>query len=105
MIINQREFKNLLRPETFPVVNGKGQGVEYTDLVITTISSVVKIIDEDLQMLPPQKMTMYLKDGDDGAVTMPSLKSRHEDDNHIFQYGIIPQKLTHIVDDSEVVLW
>lgn len=55
---------------------------------------------------------MYLKDGGDGAGTMSALKlkkKRVEDgddnDEDIFQYGIIPLKLTWNVGGKEEILW
>ena len=67
-------------------------------------------------------MTLHLKDGGDGAGTMPALKmkknhvsavgdgaecDREEEnddkDDHMFQYGIIPLKM---VDDmTDTILW
>ena len=97
-----------LRPQTFPVLDGKGRGVEYKELVTSTISSVIKVVSENLPDMSPQNMIMYVKDGGDGAGTMPSLKSKQAgsgDCDHIFQYGIIPLKLTHIVGDKEEILW
>ena len=47
---------------------------------------------------------MHLKDGD-GAGTMPFLKSKNSVD-HVFQYGIIPLKLTEKVEgEEEEVAW
>lgn len=89
-----------LRPQTYPVLENKGRGVDYKELVTSTVTSVVKIVRELSPNQSLQNLTMYLKDGGDGAGTMPALKSKQaagneeEDDDHIFQYGIIPLKLT-----------
>ena len=58
---------------------------------------------------------MHLKDGGDGAGTMSALKSKQavrnndgdddedeEDGDHIFQYGIIPLKLTSGEQDKPI---
>ena len=83
-----------LRPDTFSVLDGKGRSLDYKNLVSDTISSVLRVVSETREM-KEGNLKMYLKDGGDGAGTMPILKSKGaaDDQDHIFQYGIIPLKL------------
>ena len=97
-----------LRPDTFSVLDGKGRSLSYVDLINHTISSVFKIVRETSVIQEKRNLRMYLKDGGDGAGTMPVLKSKHcvDDVDHIFQYGIIPLKLTAASDTTEEeILW
>ena len=99
-----------LRPETNPVLEGKGRAVDYKELVSSTVASTIQVVTtENPDILHQATFTMHLKDGGDGAGTMPFLKSKNsvDDDDHIFQYGIIPLKLTKCEEgkDEEVVVW
>ena len=84
-----------LRPETFPVLNGKGRAASYRDLVSSTILSVAKVSKEE-KLIPPEgkDLKLYLKDG--GAGQMPTLKSKVSvnDEENMFQYG-------HTIEDDE----
>ena len=84
-----------LRPNTFSVLDGKGRSLDYKNLVSDTISLVLRVVPEPREM-KEGSLKMYLKDGSDGAGTMPVLKSKGAavDQDHIFQYGRIPPKLT-----------
>ena len=98
-----------LRPETFSVLNGKGRAASYRDLVSSTISSVIKVLKEE-KLIPPEgkNLKLYLKDGGDGAGQMPTLKSKVSvnDEENIFQYGLIPLKMTNFIDENtEEVVW
>ena len=83
-----------LRPNTFSVLDGKGRSLDYKNLVSDTISLVLRVVPEPREM-KEGSLKMYLKDGGDGAGTMPVLKSKGAavDQDHIFQYGSIPLKL------------
>ena len=65
-----------LRPSTFPVLNSKGRGLDIRKLVSQTVSSIIKIVQEDSPKQPLDHLTFHLKDGGDGAGSMPSLRSR-----------------------------
>ena len=122
-----------LRSPTFPVLDGKGRGLDIKELVVHTASSIIKIVKED----NPNRnrlldcLKLHLKDGGDGAGSMPSLRSKkkpkanndtdaddscvgEEDDDsdededeaeHMFQYGIIPLKLVRNIDGQEEIYW
>ena len=100
-----------LRPDTISVMEGKGRAVDYTELVSCTAASTIQVVLEEnpkfLEQTPT--LTMHLKDGGDGAGTMPFLKSKKsvDDGDHVFQYGMIPLKLTKKVvgEDEEEVVW
>ena len=100
-----------LRAETFSVLDGKGRGACYRTLVSKTVSSIIKVLKEEKVVSEEESpnMKVYLKDGGDGAGQMPSLKSKVavDDSENIFQYGIIPLKMTKVNDDdvSEDVVW
>ena len=98
-----------LRPETFPVLDNKGRAVNFTELVSSTITSVFKVVAAENPNFDHQAgdMTMNFKDGGDGAGTMPFLKSKKavDDDDHMFQYGLIPLKLTQQLHGKEEVVW
>ena len=74
-----------LRPETFPMLDGKGRGTSYEDLVSSTISSIIKIVDQNGVAAEPN-LKIYIKDGGDGAGQMPSLKSKKgvNDEENVF---------------------
>jgi hypothetical protein len=96
------------------VLENKGRGLDYEELVKETVSSVIKIVREISPNQSLQDLKMLLKDGGDGAGTMPALKSKQavgndgdddeeeEDGDHIFQYGIIPLKLTSGEQDEPI---
>ena len=71
-----------LRPDTFCV-----GWLDYKNLVGDTISLVLHVVSETREM-KEGNLQMYLKDGGDGAGTMPILKSKGaaDDQDHIFQY-------------------
>ena len=115
-----------LRPLTCSILDDKGRGVDIKQLAEHTLVSIVRVVREDFPQQPLDKLTFYLKDGGDGAGTMPALKSkknRDDDDDdgsdtegdgesdeeeeadHIFQYGIIPLKLVRNVDGNQQILW
>ena len=117
-----------LRPPTFPVLNSKGRGLDIRKLVSQTVSSIIKIVQEDSPKQPLDHLTFHLKDGGDGEGSMPSLRSRKkpkianvetassaatEDDDsdkdeaeHMFQYGIIPLKLVRSLQGhGKQILW
>lgn len=102
-------IRKSMRPPTYPVVvENEGRGVCYTELVQNTVSSVLKIVKDISPNEPLNDLKMCLKDGGDGAGTMPALKSKQavsdgdeEDGDHIFQYGIIPLKLT----SGDNIIW
>ena len=102
-------IQKLLRPDTSSVFEGKGRGVDYTDIVSDTITSILKVTHETGHQYHNNTLKIYLKDGCDGAGTMPALKSKeaasNRDGDHMFQYGIIPLKLTAGTEDNEKVLW
>ena len=69
---------------------------------------MLKIVRGTRVIEEKRNLRMYLKNGGDGAGTMPVLKSKHcaDDVDHIFQYGIIPLKLTAASDTTEEeILW
>ena len=110
-----------LRPPTYSIMDGKGRGLDIKELISETLQSIIKIVKETSPNQPLENLTFYLKDGGDGAGTMPALKSKKkctdgaedgnageedndgsdddddddedEDSDHMFQYGIIPLKL------------
>ena len=90
------EARKSLRPVTVPVLEGKGRGVDYVDLVKQTASSIISVVCLEDGDFVPNNLKLYLKDGGDGAGSMPKLKSVKcvSDKENIFQYGIIPLKLT-----------
>ncbi len=113
-----------LRPPTVPILDGKGRGLDIKELVVHTASSIIKIVKEDNPNRPLDCLKLHLKDGGDGAGSMPSLRSKkkpgdkddgeEEDDDsdededeaeHMFQYGIIPLKLVRNIDGEEEVYW
>ena len=96
-----------LRPETFPVLDGKGRSTSYKDLVNSTTSSIISIVEKNSVITEPN-LKIYLKDGGDGAGQMPSLKSKKavNDKQNMFQYGIIPLKMTKInANATEELVW
>ena len=99
-----------LRPDTMSVMEGKGRAVDYTELVSCTAASTIQVVLAENPKFIEQTpiLTMHLKDGGDGAGTMPFLKSKKsvDDGDHIFQYGMIPLKLTKKVgENDEEVAW
>ena len=110
-------------------MDGKGRGLDIKELVETTLTSVIQIVKEISPDQSLNNLTFYLKDGGDGAGTMPALKSKkkcvdavgdpdnnnnnnstsedkEDDEDHMFQYGIIPLKLVRDVDgDTQEILW
>ena len=99
--------RSLLRPQTESVLENKGRSVDYKNLVKMTSESILRIVHEKDQHFRPEHLKLYLKDGGDGAGSMPKLKnaSSVDDEEHIFQYGLIPLKLTQTRNDNEVVIW
>lgn len=123
-------IRQSLRPPTCSILDGKGRGLDIKELVVQTVTSIIQVVKEDIPNQPLDHLTFHLKDGGDGAGTMPALKSRKkavvEDENtdtedasgteddesdeedeaeHIFQYGIIPLKLVRNFDGNEEILW
>ena len=117
-----------LRPSTFPVLNSKGRGLDIRELISQTVSSIIKIVREDSPKQPLDHLTFHLKDGGDGAGSMPSLRSRKktkianietassvatedvesdkDEAEHMFQYGIIPLKLVRSLQGCDKqILW
>ena len=99
-----------LRPESFSVLDGKGRGSCYRKLVTNTISSIIKVLKKEKVVSEEEKspnLKLYLKDRGDGAGQMPSLKSKVavDDSENMFQYEIIPLKMTKVNKDSEDVVW
>ena len=116
-----------LRPPTYSVLGGKGRGLDITELVATTLKSIIQIVKEISPDQSLDNLTFYLKDSGDGAGTMPALKSKKkcaiggddisdsqdddDDDNdddsdHMFQYGINPLKLVRDVNGTtQEILW
>ena len=97
-----------MKPVTVPVLDGKGRGVDYKYLLKQTASSIIPVVCLEDEKFVPTNLKLYLKDGGDGAGSMPKLKSAKcvFDKEHIFQYGIIPLKLT-VKDDNgeEITKW
>ena len=86
----------------------QGRSVDYKELVSMTANSIISIIKEDEPHYIPINATLYLKDGGDGAGSMPKLKSAQSTDDaeHIFQYGLIPLRLTEKNNEhKETVKW
>ena len=86
-------------------MEGKGRAVDYTELVSCTAASTIQVVLAENPKFIEQTpiLTMHLKDGGDGAGTMPFLKSKKsvDDGDHIFQYGMIPLKLTKVGENDE----
>ena len=119
-------IRQSLRPPTFPILDKKGRGLDIIELVKQTAVSVIKVIEEDNPKKATENLTFILKDGGDGAGTMPRLKSKkkkpegensedekendpsvieEEEAEHMFQYGIIPLKLIHDDGGHQDILW
>ena len=64
-----------IRLESKAVLNNKGCSVDYNTLVSMTANSNVSVVQEEDQDFIPNKLTLFLKDGGDGAGSMPKLKS------------------------------
>ena len=119
-----------LRHPTYSIMDGKGRGLDIKELVSETLQSIIKIVKETSPNQPLENLTFYLKDGGDGAGTMPALKSKKkctdgaedgnageedndgsdddedEDSDHMFKYGIIPLKLARNVEGgNQEILW
>ena len=91
------------------------------------MESIIKIVKEETPDQPWDHLTFHLKDGGDGAGSMPSLRSKkkpgveNENNNnetaddeesddedeaeHIFQYGLIPLKLVRNYNCHQDILW
>ena len=100
-------IRKSLRPETKEVLDGKGRSVNYCEVVSSTAASLLRVLKEVNTDFNPEcgKLTLYLKDGGDGAGTMPALKSKKsvDDAEHMFQYGIIPLRLTQKKENCEEI--
>lgn len=96
-----------LRPETTSVLEQRGRTVDYKELVSMTAKSILKVCKEKDEDFLPVDVKLYIKDGGDGAGSMPKLKtaSAVDEEEHIFQYGIIPLKLIQTTNGVEVVKW
>ena len=72
----------------------------------TAASTIQVVLAEKTKFIEQTPiLTMHLKDGD-GAGTMPFLKSKKSvDGDHIFQYSMIPLKLTKVGENDEEVAW
>lgn len=102
------ETRKMLRPESTSVLDGRGRSVDYKETVSMTVSSILSVIQDQDQDYVPSKAKLYLKDGCDGAGSMPKLKSKQSvsDAEHIFQYGFIPLKLTETDENGvETAKW
>ena len=104
-----RPTRKSLRPKTKSILDGKGRSTDFAELINCTAASIVKVIKEKNKDFKANdgKLTFYLKDGGDGAGTMPSLKARKtaDDVHNIFQYGIIPLRLTQKIQGVELEVW
>ena len=102
------DCRKQLRPESNAVLGDKGRAVDYETLVEVTIKSILSVVAENSKEVP-KNGKLYLKDGCDGAGSMPKLKSSKtvQDQEHIFQYGFIPLKLVEKDEHSgeEVMRW
>ena len=90
-----------LQTKSVTLLYVKGRGQDYKDLVRQKSSSILSVVCLEDDKFVPTNLKLYLKDGGDGPGCMPKLKSAKCDSNkeHIFQYGIIPLKVT-VKDDK-----
>ena len=83
--------------------------MDFSQVVTCTAASLVQVVKEERPAFTPSagKLTFYFKDGGDGAGTMPRLKSKKaaDDEEHIFQYGLTPLRLTQTIGNDEVEVW
>ena len=75
-------------------MDDKGRAVDYKSLVEATAKSILSVVAENSKEMP-KNAKLYLKDGCDGAGSMPKLKSSEtvKDNEHIFLYVLILLKL------------
>ena len=106
---NMLPVRKSFRPETKAVLNGKGRAADFGELIICTAASLIRVVKETDQNFNAANgtLTFHLKDGGDGAGTMHSLKSKKsvDDAHNIFQYGIIPLRLTQNIQGDEQEVW
>ena len=91
-------------------MNNKGVSVGYRELVQMTLKSVLKLVEvkHDFEHLTGDTLTIFFKDGCDGAgqqVVMQSTSMIDAKDN-MFLYGLVVLKLVCKRENGEeIVLW
>ena len=97
------EARKKLRPIISTVLDGKGVGVNYEELVKSTVNAQISVVHKVLDITKYENLKMILKDGCDGAGQQSVWKSKLMNDavGNMFQYGIVPLQLR----SDDTVLW